>query len=109
MLICLFLIIIGVVLLACSKNSPTAEIDDYIHDPDSKFSGRIAELLESNPHRADTELLVAVCELLAQNLRMQKIIAENTQRTADALSTFMRVSGVLFTVGGFIFFVSSLF
>lgn len=109
MLICLFFVIVGIVLLSCAKNSPTAEIDDYIYDPDGKFSGRIAELLESNPRRADTELLVAVCELLAQNLQMQKIIAENTQRTADALSTFMRLAGTLCIIGGPAYLISSLF
>lgn len=88
-------LIVGIVLIAFSTDKPKAEINDYIHDPKKEFSDRINKLAETDPQRADTELLSAICELLAQNLRMQKIIAENTQRTADAATLALRFSGII--------------
>lgn len=88
-------LIVGIVLIAFSCEKYSAEINDYVHDPGKEFTDRISKLSETDPQRANTELLSAICELLAQNLRMQKIIAENTQRTADVATLALRFSGII--------------
>lgn len=95
MLAFIVFLIVGIVLIAFSCEKYSAEINDYVHDPGKEFTDRISKLSETDPQRADTELLSAICELLAQNLQMQKMIAENTQRTADICTIFLRLSGIV--------------